>query len=322
MRVNDVLRGHSKAMYSTWFHYKPDSLLFDCGEGVALTMNTQVYGVDTILLSHGHLDHIMGLPGFFFTRSAAKGDKLKPLRIVHPKGDPDIPRLKDFIGNSFLGPHALKFPVTWVEAEPDQFIEVGPGRCLKTFATCHDEARLTLGYELREARKKLKPEYADLPGLQIKEMVLNDEPIFDYTPRKVLVYTGDTTVQDLEVFEDTELVMHEATFLNREDVKYDSHSLLEDVLAVMAGRQPRELLLMHFSTRYSPAMCGAAVRIQATELRLTFPIWVQYGEYCWMAYDPEDLEQEPAFLPDRPDDGSEGDVFSFDPVPPVPLAVV
>lgn len=299
MNINDCFRGHSKAMYSSWFLYKPDGLLFDCGEGVSLALNTQVYAVNTIFLSHGHMDHIMGLPSFFFTRSAAKGDKMKPLRIVHPKGDPDIPRLKEFIGNSFLGPHELKFPITWVETEPGQTIRVAENRYVRTFATKHDPARMTLGYELLETRRKLAKELEGLSGAEIGERVRAGDRVYEIVPRKVLVYTGDTVVQDLDVFEDAELVMHEATFVDKADVKYDSHSLLEDVLKVMEKRQPKELLLMHFSTRYSPSLCGAAVRSQAKELSLKFPIWVQYGEFCWKAYSPEDKDEDTSCMPNE-----------------------
>jgi len=290
MNVNDVLIGHSKAMYSTWFFFKSDALLFDCGEGCAAALNSRVFGIDTIFLSHGHLDHLMGLPGLVFARSAAKGDKAKPLQVVHPAGDPDIPRLKDFIANSFRGPHALQFPLTWHEVRPGDTVKLSEKRSVNVFPTRHDEARVTVGYELVEFRKKLKYGLTALPGEQIKAMADRGEDIFDIRPRRVLVYTGDTTVQDLEVFEDAELVMHEATFLNKEDVKYDSHSLLEDVLKIMAKRQPKELLLMHFSTRYSPAMCGAAVRTKAKELNLTFTVYAQYGEHCWKAFDPQDEE--------------------------------
>jgi ribonuclease Z len=296
MNVNDVIRGHSKAMYSTWFLYRPDGLLFDCGEGVALTLNTQVFAVNTILLSHGHLDHIMGLPGFFFTRSAARGDKMKPLRIVHPAADKDIHRLKDYINGSFQGQHALKFPLKWVEVRPGDTIHICDRRWIRTFATRHDPERITVGYELLESRKKLREGLRGLPGKDIAAMVKRGEQVWDEVPRRVLVYTGDTMVQDLEVFENTELVMHEATFVNREDVKYDSHSLADDVLEVMAKRKPKELMLMHFSTRYSPAMCGASVRSKAKAMAVTFPIWIQFGEYAWKCYDPENPDDAQADL--------------------------
>lgn len=293
MNVTDILTGHSKAMHSTWFHYKPDGLLFDCGENVAIGLSTKIYAINTVLLGHGHLDHIMGLPGFFFIRSSAKGDNAKPLRVVYPKGERDILRLKTFIDGSFTTPHTLKFPVTWTEIEPGQEIELGKGRTVKAFATKHDATRLTVGYQLREMKKKLKPtlELAAAGGdrgAAIKARFAAGEEVYDYVPRNVLTYSGDTVVQDVPEYDQAELLIHEATFLNREDVKHDSHSLAEDVLAMVKKYRPKNLLLNHFSVRYSPAMCGAVTRAKCKELAIDFPVWVQYGEHCWLAYDPKE----------------------------------
>jgi hypothetical protein len=53
MKVNRValyedvlanLRGYSKAMYATWFQYKPARLLLDAGEGVSSYMENFVFG--------------------------------------------------------------------------------------------------------------------------------------------------------------------------------------------------------------------------------------------------------------------------------------
>lgn len=292
MNPTDLLTGYSKAMHSTWFHYKPNGLLFDCGEGVALGLSTKIYAVNTVLLGHGHLDHIMGLPGFFFIRSAAKGDNAKPLRVVYPKGDRDIARLREFIEASFLPPHELKFPVTWQEVGVGDVIPLGEKRYAQTFATRHDPTRLSVGYRVMENRQTMRPEFMGLSRDEIKAKLLAGESITQDNPRNVLTYTGDTTVQDVAEYDQAELLIHECTFLNREDVRYDSHSLLEDVLECVKKYHPKNLLLNHFSVRYSPAMCGAATRTKAKELGLDFPVWVQYGEHCWKAHDPSDANEE------------------------------
>lgn len=292
MNPTDLLTGYSKAMHSTWFHYKPNGLLFDCGEGVALGLSTKIYAVNTVLIGHGHLDHIMGLPGFFFIRSAAKGDNAKPLQVVYPKGDKDIIRLREFVEGSFLPPHTLKFPVTWTEVGVGDIIPLGDKRYAQTFATRHDPTRMSVGYRIMESRQTMKKEFLGLPRDEIKAKIEAGENLFDVNPRNVLTYTGDTTVQDVAEYDQAELLIHECTFLNREDVKYDSHSLLEDVLGCVGKYKPKNLLLNHFSVRYSPAMCGAATRSKAKELNLDFPVWVQYGDHCWKAYDPADKTED------------------------------
>ena len=298
MDINNLIRGHSKAMFSSWYHYKPDSLLFDCGEGACLALEGQVFAVNTICITHGHHDHIVGLPGFFFARSAARGDNAKPLTVVYPRGDRDIPRLREFIEQSFMdntGPKnrtTLKFKVTWKEVDSTDVIPLPGYRWLRTFATKHDPTRPSIGYEIMEARKKLKAEYVGLPANEIREKVLAGVEVSESVPRRVLVYSGDTTIQDLEVFEGAELVIHEATFVNKDDVKYDTHCLVDDVLSVMAKRKPQELLLTHFSSRYSAAICGGAVRTKCKEMNITFPVWVQFGEFLFKAYDPVEVTKD------------------------------
>ena len=56
--ILDNLTGYSKAMYSTWFYYKPARLLFDAGEGVASALGNFIFGIERIFISHGHHDHI------------------------------------------------------------------------------------------------------------------------------------------------------------------------------------------------------------------------------------------------------------------------
>lgn len=287
MNVAELLTGYSKAMHSSWLHYKPNGLLFDCGEGVALGLSTKIYAIETVLIGHGHLDHIMGLPGFFFIRSAAKGDNSKPLQVVYPKGDKDIVRLREFIENSFLPPYELKFPVTWTEVDAGDIVHIGGQRYVQTFATCHDPNKMSVGYRIMENRKKLKKDLLNASEKIIKEKIAVGEDVFDVIPRNVLTYTGDTIVQDVAEYDQAEILIHECTFIDPKDVKYNSHSLLEDVLKCIVKYKPKNLLLNHFSVRYSPAMCGAAVQTKALEMNLDFPIWLQYGEYCWRAYDPK-----------------------------------
>lgn len=281
----ELITGYSKAMHSTWFYYKPNGLLLDCGEGVALELSTKIYAINTVLISHGHLDHIMGLPGFFFIRSSAKGDNTKPLQIIYPKGDKDILRIRKFIEDSFLPPHELKFPVTWTEVNVGDTVSIGNKRYIETFATKHDSTRLTLGYRIMESRQTLKKNLIGLSHDEIKKKINNGDHITDDNPRNVLTYTGDTTVQDVKEYNQAELLVHECTFIDRKDIKYDSHSLLEDVLNCVKKYEPKNLLLNHFSVRYSQEMCTAAIKKQAKELEINFPIWMQYGENCQKVFD-------------------------------------
>ena len=74
-QLAENISGYSKAKYSTWLFYKPDRLLFDAGEGVSTSLGNYIYGVEQIFISHGHFDHIGGIPGILRSRLSSRGDK-------------------------------------------------------------------------------------------------------------------------------------------------------------------------------------------------------------------------------------------------------
>jgi ribonuclease BN (tRNA processing enzyme) len=47
--------------------------------------------IERVLLTHGHIDHIAGLPPLIWSRAGGMGDNEKPLAIYHPKGDATWP---------------------------------------------------------------------------------------------------------------------------------------------------------------------------------------------------------------------------------------
>ncbi|MFT2536471.1 hypothetical protein ACMWQD_29250, partial [Escherichia coli] len=69
-----------------------------------------------------------------------------------------------------------------------------------------------------ENRQTMRPEFMGLSRDEIKAKLLAGESITQDNPRNVLTYTGDTTVQDVAEYDQAELLIHECTFLNREDV--------------------------------------------------------------------------------------------------------
>jgi ribonuclease Z len=62
-------------------------ILFDCGEGTQISLRALgwgLVGIDLILLSHVHGDHVGGLPGLLL--SQANGGRTEPVTIVGPVG--------------------------------------------------------------------------------------------------------------------------------------------------------------------------------------------------------------------------------------------
>lgn len=70
-----------------------DMTLFDCGEGTQVPMRQSGWGfkrLSSIVLSHLHADHVLGLTGILF--SVGNADRQEPLTIYGPPGTLDVAR--------------------------------------------------------------------------------------------------------------------------------------------------------------------------------------------------------------------------------------
>lgn len=287
MNITGLLEGHSKAMYSTYFLWRPEGIMFDCGEGAATNLGSKVFASDKMFLSHGHLDHISGIPNFLFARSGGRGDNAKPLKIYYPQGDENIAHMKQLCDAlSAHGHDSLSFDLQWIPVEPNQRIDLNANRYVTTFQTYHAKGRLTIGYRINELRKKLKPEFNGLDQGQILAAIKQHgkDNISIIEESTTFLYTGDTHVLEESVYGKPQVMLHESTFINRNDVKYDTHSVLDDVLEMVQKVNPDTVLLYHFSTRYSAAQVSEAVKTLCDKMKLNVNVWLMYGEYLWQAH--------------------------------------
>ena len=87
-----------------------ERILVDCGEGTQRRLMQSVAGLtdlDVILITHGHADHILGLPGLL--RTFALRERTAPLSIYGPEGIKKV--LQDL--DSVIG--KMPFPLAVIE---------------------------------------------------------------------------------------------------------------------------------------------------------------------------------------------------------------
>lgn len=257
LNVTDVLEGYSKAIYSTWFYYGPDRLLLDAGEGVASRMENRAFAIRKICLSHGHLDHISGLPSLLNIRSAGMGEKTKPLEIFYPKGDRYVEGLKAHLDRA-MG--RMTYELSWVPTLPGDRIPLNAdedeparqhARWLETFETQHGRNR-TLGYRVVENRRRLRPDFAGKPQEEIRALVQTEgrEAITEEYAHRLLCYLGDGVPIGVDPFADADILMHEATFIAEADRENYVHSTLDEAVSQAVAARAKNLVLFHFSSRY------------------------------------------------------------------------
>ena len=246
----------SKAMYSTWIYYAPDRVLFDCGEGISTMLTNKLFAVKKIFLTHSHADHISGLWGFLNTRSSAMGEREKPLDIYYHKDSQMIRQYLDFILSTG---NRLKYDLTIHEIEVGDRINLKSGkmgRYIVPFETDHMNSEVTLGFQIRESRKRLKEEYQSYDQKAIREQIkeMGRDAITEEYTHNLLTMSGDGNVIADRYIENTSTLLHECTFLDNDDRRGDKHTEIGELLEKVKCFKPKKLIIYHISGRYLPTL--------------------------------------------------------------------
>jgi len=249
-----ILQIYSKALYSTWIYYAPERILFDAGEGVSLAMSNRIYAIRYVFLTHGHIDHISGLWTIVNTRNNSMGDREKPLIVYYPKGNTAIEEWLEFIkrANDDLRFDLIAQPVS---AQEKVFLRQAGGfaRYIVPFKVKHTVQDFSLGYNVIETRRRLRQEFRDLPEEEISKLSkrFGSDQITEAYEKKILTVSGDTFGIDPLDAKDSEILLHECTFLKTSDRKMNAHASLEEVLEIARQANVQRLILYHISSRYS-----------------------------------------------------------------------
>jgi ribonuclease Z len=259
--MRDTLEGFSRALYSNWLWHRPLRLIVDAGEGLALALGTNVYSPSIVALTHGHSDHVLGLPGFAGARRFGKGAPDKKWTVVHPADSAGVDSIRQLLGQMWRG---VAFPIDWVPMNAGERHAIDATRTLEAFEVTHVPTEPAFGYRVIETRRRLKPEYASLPAVEIERVSRSEgrDALMEPFEHVLFAHSGDAMPIDPSLVQGADLLVHDATFLGQEERRAPIHATTIEAIEVARAARVAILVLNHLSIRYDRTMALATLHDQ------------------------------------------------------------
>jgi ribonuclease Z len=243
--------------------------LIDCGEGTQRQILKSGIGfkrLNRILITHGHLDHILGLAGLLSTFS--RWETIDELEIY--AGRWALERIRDLVFGVVLRGAKPPMGIHLIEVDPGVLFE-GDDFSVSAFPV-HHRGPDCFGYLFEErSRRPFLPKKAEQlgipPGPLRRKLVAGqsielpeggvvepDQVLGPARPGTRMVHIGDSGRTDnlLEICHQADLLVIEATYLDEEaEMARDfAHLTARQAAELAREAQVKNLILTHISRRY------------------------------------------------------------------------
>ena len=249
-----TIEGYSRAAVQSYWRIPEMSLGFDLGAQPWSFMGTENW-----FITHAHLDHIAALPVYIARRRMMK---MSPPTIYLP--EENIEAVKQML-TAFMRLDRGRLPCELIGVTPHEEIELSRDMVVTTVPTTHTVP--SLGYLVWERRKKLKNEYAELAGNEIRDLRLSGVEVTHEIRAPILGFLGDSSPKGLDGTPDfykAKILIAEMTFVSpehrKEKIHKHGHMHLDDWVERRDKFENELVIAAHLSTRYHPRQVESMVK--------------------------------------------------------------
>ncbi len=228
------------------------NVAFDFGRGPRELMT-----IDTVCLSHGHMDHAAGIAYYFSQRfflDIAPGTVLLHKSLVRP-----VEKLMQV----WMEIEGHPSPMKLVGIEPNQEHAIRRDLRIRAFAVNHRAP--SLGFSIIEKRHKLKEEFLGLTGPQLVELKKKGVQIEHNIELPRVTFCGDTAAGaylNRPDVKDAEILLLECTFFDDEHLdraRAGRHFHVRDLVEVLPSLNCPHIVIMHVTRRTGLAQAKAVL---------------------------------------------------------------
>ncbi len=249
--------------------YRDHRFLIDCGEGTQRQILQSGIGfrrLNRILITHGHLDHILGLAGLLST--FMRWEAIDRLEIWG--GRWALERIRDLLFGVVLRGHRPPIDIELIPIKKGLIFE-DDGFQISAFPVTH-RGRDSFGYRFDEPpRRPFLPERAEALGIPFGplrrrlvegesvtlpdgKVVTPDDVLGPVRPGTRLVHVGDCARIDniIEACRQADAIVIESTYLEDESelAREFGHITAHQAATLAVAAEARQLFLTHISRRY------------------------------------------------------------------------
>ncbi len=240
-----TVEGYSRAAVQSYWRIPELRMGFDLGAHPWDFMGTSNW-----FISHTHLDHIAALPSYVARRRMMK---MSPPTVYLPEYA--VGNVKSIL-SAFTRLDRGRLPCELIGVIPGDEIEFSRELIIDVIKTRHTIP--SVGYIVYQRRFKLKKEYLELPGDEIRKLREGGTEITVEHRTPLVGFVGDSTPEvfdEYPILYQTKILISELTFVDpqhrKELIHKNGHMHIDDYVA-RADKFENEIIIVgHLSTRYN-----------------------------------------------------------------------